>query len=103
MSACTAFLLAMISVRTEVPAEEENRERIGITLGTGVGGIQTLVEQEHIVQEKGLRRVSPFAITMIMPNGAAGMIATVSGAILGLACLFGPHRSRVGVGKEEPV
>lgn len=32
---------------------------------------------------------------------AAGMIAAVSGAILGLACLFGPHRSRIGVGKEE--
>ena len=33
---------------------------------------------------------------------AAGMIATVSGAILGLACLFGPHRSRVGAGREAP-
>ena len=54
---------------------DDNRDRIGITLGTGVGGIQTLVEQEHIVLEKGLKRVSPFAITMIMPNGAAGMIA----------------------------
>ena len=32
---------------------------------------------------------------------AAGMIAAVSGVILGLACLFGPHRSRVGVGREE--
>ncbi|RBI83478.1 metal ABC transporter permease [Rhodosalinus halophilus] len=32
---------------------------------------------------------------------AAGMIAAVSGAILGLACLFGPHRSRVGVGRQE--
>ncbi|MCR9086917.1 MAG: metal ABC transporter permease [Rhodobacteraceae bacterium] len=31
---------------------------------------------------------------------AAGMIATVSGLILGLTCLFGPHRSRIGVGKE---
>jgi len=29
------------------------------------------------------------------------MIAAVSGIILGLACLYGPHRSRVGVGKEE--
>jgi len=54
---------------------DDNRERIGITLGTGVGGIQTLVEQEHIVMAKGIKRVSPFAITMIMPNGAAGMIA----------------------------
>ncbi|MDJ0626694.1 MAG: metal ABC transporter permease [Rhodobacter sp.] len=32
---------------------------------------------------------------------AAGMIAAVSGGILGLACLYGPHRSRVGVGREE--
>ena len=32
---------------------------------------------------------------------AAGMIAAVSGLILGLACLFGPHRSRIGVGRED--
>lgn len=54
---------------------DENRERIGIYFGTGVGGIQTLVAQEHVVSEKGVRRASPFAITMIMPNGAAGMLA----------------------------
>ncbi len=54
---------------------DDNRERIGIILGTGVGGIQTLVDQEHVVLNSGLRRISPFAITMIMPNGAAGMIA----------------------------
>jgi 3-oxoacyl-[acyl-carrier-protein] synthase II len=54
---------------------DDNRERIGIYLGTGVGGIQTLVEQEHIVIESGLRRLSPFGITMIMPNGAGGMLA----------------------------
>lgn len=55
--------------------DDENREQIGIYFGTGVGGIQTLVEQEHVVSEKGVRRASPFAITMIMPNGAAGMLA----------------------------
>jgi 3-oxoacyl-[acyl-carrier-protein] synthase II len=54
---------------------EENRDRIGIYLGTGVGGIQTLVEQEHVLMNRGLRRLSPFAITMIMPNGAGGMLA----------------------------
>jgi manganese/zinc/iron transport system permease protein len=32
---------------------------------------------------------------------AAGMIAAVSGVILGLCCLFGPHRSRIGVGRED--
>ncbi|MCA9925163.1 MAG: hypothetical protein KC421_22470, partial [Anaerolineales bacterium] len=64
---------AVKSARLEIT--DDNRERVGIILGTGVGGIQTLVEQEHIVMEKGLRRVSPFAITMIMPNGASGMLA----------------------------
>ena len=54
---------------------DDNRERIGLSIGTGVGGIQTLVNQEHIYLDEGPRRVSPFAITMIMPNGAAGMLA----------------------------
>lgn len=54
---------------------DANRERVGVILGTGVGGVQTLVDQEHTRQEKGLRRISPFAITMIMPNGASGMLA----------------------------
>jgi len=54
---------------------DENRERVGVFMGTGVGGILTLVDQEHTLMEKGLRRLSPFAITMIMPNGAGGMLA----------------------------
>lgn len=54
---------------------DNNRERIGIYLGTGVGGIRTLVDQEHTLLESGLRRLSPFGITMIMPNGAGGMLA----------------------------
>ncbi len=54
---------------------DANRSRIGIVIGTGIGGIQTLIEQEHILLEKGMRRLSPFGITMIMPNGAAGMLA----------------------------
>lgn len=54
---------------------DENRYRIGVYLGTGVGGVQTLIGTEHDLQNLGHRRVSPFAITMIMPNGAAGMVA----------------------------
>lgn len=54
---------------------DENRERIGIFMGTGIGGMMTLVDQEHTLMERGLRRLSPFAITMIMPNGAGGMLA----------------------------
>lgn len=58
-----------------LPISDANRDRIGIVIGTGIGGIQTLIEQEHILLEKGTRRLSPFGITMIMPNGAAGMLA----------------------------
>ena len=54
---------------------EEDPERIGITLGTGIGGMRTIIEQEAILHDGGLRRLSPFGITMIMPNGAAGMLA----------------------------
>ncbi len=54
---------------------DDNRERIGISLGTGIGGMRTIIEQEAIVHGGGLRRLSPFGITMIMPNGAAGMLA----------------------------
>jgi 3-oxoacyl-[acyl-carrier-protein] synthase II len=62
---------------------DQNRERIGIYIGTGVGGIRTLVNQEHIRQDRGTRRLSPFAIAMIMPNGAAGLLAIDHG-------IFGP-------------
>lgn len=71
--ATVAVREAMTQAGLEV--NDENRERIGITFGTGVGGIQTLIAQEDIRLNKGLRRLSPFGITMIMPNGAAGMIA----------------------------
>ena len=54
---------------------DENRERIGITLGTGIGGMRTIIEQEEVLRNGGLRRLNPFGITMIMPNGAAGMLA----------------------------
>jgi 3-oxoacyl-[acyl-carrier-protein] synthase II len=61
--------------QAELTVDDTNRERIGIVMGTGIGGIGTLVEQEHIRQERGVGRLSPFGITMIMPNGAAGMLA----------------------------
>ena len=67
---------------------DENRENIGVFVGTGAGGIQSTVETEWIRQEKGERRVSPFAITKIMSNGAAGMVAIDHG-------IFGPALTTV--------
>lgn len=61
--------------QSNLKINDENRDHIGIYLGTGVGGIRTLVEQERTLLNEGTRRLSPFAITMIMPNGAGGMLA----------------------------
>ncbi len=49
--------------------------RVGVMVGTGIGGIGTLEEQIVVQHEKGPRRVSPFLVPMMMPNAAA---ATVS-------------------------
>jgi len=52
-----------------------NPDRIGVTVGTGVGGIQTLEEQHHIIKEKGSRRVSPQFVPRMISNIAGGHIA----------------------------
>ena len=78
MDRCQQFVhvaTAEAMAQSGLKVTDENRERIGVYMGTGVGGVQTLIGTEHVLQEKGHRRVSPFAITLIMPNGAAGMVA----------------------------
>ena len=55
--------------------ETENKERIGVIVGTGVGGIETIENQYSLLLEKGAGRVSPFFVPMMIPNMAAGLIA----------------------------
>lgn len=50
-------------------------ERIGVYLGTGIGGIGTFMDEHKKLLEKGPRRVSPFFIPMMIANMAAGMTA----------------------------
>lgn len=50
-------------------------ERIGVIIGSGVGGIETLEEQVRVLISKGPGRVSPFLIPMMISNMAAGQIA----------------------------
>jgi 3-oxoacyl-[acyl-carrier-protein] synthase II len=49
--------------------------RIGVWIGTGVGGIATLEEQIVIRHEKGAKRVSPFLVPMMMPNAATAAVS----------------------------
>ena len=49
--------------------------RIGVQVGTGIGGIGTLEEQIVVQHTKGDRRVSPFLVPMMMPNAAAASVS----------------------------
>jgi 3-oxoacyl-[acyl-carrier-protein] synthase II len=55
--------------------EAEDRDRIGVMLGTGIGGMTTLFEQVQVFFERGPDRVSPFLVPMMLPDTAAGMVA----------------------------
>ena len=50
-------------------------ERAGTVFGTGIGGVGTMERTQREMDEKGLLRVNPFAITKIMPNAAAGQVS----------------------------
>lgn len=52
-----------------------NPARIGMVIGSGIGGLETLENQYRMLLERGVDRVSPFMIPMMLPNMAAGMIA----------------------------
>ena len=58
----------------------ENGNQIGVIIGSGIGGISTLLEQHHVLLEKGVDRVSPFLATMMIPDIAAGQISIMLGA-----------------------
>ena len=48
---------------------------VGAIIGSGVGGIATIVEQTHTLRDRGARRVSPFTVPMLMPNAASGVVS----------------------------
>jgi len=50
-------------------------ERVGVYIGTGIGGIATFMEEHKKLLERGPKRVSPYFIPMMIANMAAGMIA----------------------------
>lgn len=76
--------------------DKENAERIGVVLGSGIGGIGTMEEQCKVLLEKGARRVSPLTVPMMIINMAAGQIGITLGAkgpnlSVVSACASGTH------------
>ena len=58
----------------------ENADRIGIIIGSGVGGLLMMETQAHVLEGKGPSRVSPFTVPMMIPNMATGLAAIAVGA-----------------------
>lgn len=76
--------------------EESNRDRTGVLIGSGIGGITTLLEQAEVMRERGPDRISPFLIPMMISDSAAGMIAIRLGVrgpnmALATACASGSN------------
>jgi 3-oxoacyl-[acyl-carrier-protein] synthase II len=55
-------------------------ERLGVAMATGIGGVQTLLDQYDILVNKGPRRVSPLSVPMLMPNASAANVSLYVGA-----------------------
>jgi len=58
----------------------QNRDEIGVIIGSGIGGIGTLSEQIQVLREKGPRRVSPFLVPMMIADMASGQVSIALGA-----------------------
>ncbi|BFT73107.1 beta-ketoacyl-ACP synthase II [Paenibacillus sp. P36] len=76
--------------------EDTDPERVGVSVGSGIGGLNTWEEQHRILLEKGPKRVSPFFIPMMIANMASGHISMVTGAkgpnsTAVTACATGTH------------
>ncbi len=52
-----------------------DHDRLGVYVGSGVGGITTLVQNVHTISQRGPRRASPFMIPMMIANMPAGMVS----------------------------
>jgi len=75
--AVAACMQAIENAHLEI--NDGNRDRIGVIIGSGIGGLGTLFEQMQVFFERGPSRVSPFLVPMMLPDTAAGMVAIYLG------------------------
>ncbi|WP_175988413.1 beta-ketoacyl-ACP synthase II [Bacillus sp. Marseille-Q1617] len=59
---------------------DENAHRVGVWIGSGIGGMETFENQYETFQKRGYRRVSPFFVPMIIPDMATGQVSIMLGA-----------------------
>ncbi|MDF2946251.1 MAG: fabF [Bacillales bacterium] len=76
--AIAASKLAMEDANLNI--NDENAHRVGVWIGSGIGGMETYEQQYKVYQEKGYRRVSPFFVPMLIPDMASGQVSIMLGA-----------------------
>ena len=76
--AVAAYIMAVKDADLDI--NEENSERIGVWIGSGIGGMETFETQHNNFLQKGYRRVSPFFVPMLIPDMAAGQVSITLGA-----------------------
>jgi 3-oxoacyl-[acyl-carrier-protein] synthase II len=79
-----------------------DRERLGVAMASGIGGVTTLLSNYDALNQRGPRRVSPLAIPMLMPNSPAANIGLAIGAKAGVhtpvsACASGNEAIALGI------
>jgi 3-oxoacyl-[acyl-carrier-protein] synthase II len=96
-------LIAGLEAWRDAGAPDVEPERLAVVVSSGIGGITTLLDQYDVMRANGARRVSPFTVPMIMPNGPAATLALELSARAGAhspvsACASGAEA--IGYGLE---
>lgn len=68
-------LIAARAAWEDADKPEVEPERLGVVMGSGIGGVWTLLDQWDNLREKGPRRVYPLAVPMLMPNGPSAAVS----------------------------
>jgi 3-oxoacyl-[acyl-carrier-protein] synthase II len=76
-------LIASRAAWEDAGKPEIDPERLGVVMGSGIGGVWTLLDQWDVLREKGPRRVYPLAVPMLMPNGPSAAVSLDLGARAG--------------------
>jgi len=79
--------MALVAAReawTQADLSDVDPERLAVVVGSGIGGIATLLETADVIRERGARAVSPFAVTKLIANGPAAAVGLEYGARAGV-------------------
>ncbi|MFY1669784.1 beta-ketoacyl-[acyl-carrier-protein] synthase family protein [Plantactinospora sp. WMMB334] len=70
-----AALVAAQQAWSDAGGPEVDPSRLAVVIGTGIGGVSTLLAQDDLLEQKGPARISPLTVPMLMPNGPAAWVS----------------------------